>query len=356
MNYKKNDGLRYYFQDKVKSEEHHVASKYGLEYEFPTITCDWLDKFSTFEKFIEKYHKNVDLGLAVSGDGLLTDHGPEHINSVMRHVVDIMLDPWLLTGYEMFILMYAIHFHDLGNITGRLEHEGKIGEVMAKMVDHLDVSPTERQVIREIAMAHGGYVDGDKDTIRYIDKSYTYGSAGIRPQVLAAVLRFADEVSDDLCRSDFEGINIPDANKIFHAYSKSLTPISIKGDTIRLTYSVSYEQTQKKIPGPKGNVYLYDEILNRLEKMMIELEYCRKYSEGMIRITTLDIKIHIFENEDEIKDIIPPFRLTLQGYPDRNYANLEYYREKGKYQGQNNVIKYASGEELQKNLCSRYTN
>lgn len=352
MKYKKNDGLRYYFQDKVKSEEHHVASKYDLEYEFPTITCDWLDKFSTFEKFIKKYHKNVDLGIAVSGDGLLTDHGPEHINSVMRHVVDIMVDPWLLTGYEIFILMYAIHFHDLGNITGRLEHEGKIGEVMKKMVDRLDLIPTERQVIRAIATAHGGYVDGDKDTIRYVDKSYTQGGAGIRPQVLAAVLRFADEVSDDLCRSDFEGIDIPDVNKIFHAYSKSLTPISVRGDTIKLTYSVSYEQTQKKIPGPKGDIYLYDEILNRLEKMMIELEYCRKYSEGMIRITTLDIEIHIYKGEDEMKNVIPPFRLTLQGYPDRNYANLEYYREKTEINQCKNIIKYDTGEELQKNLCN----
>lgn len=353
MNYKKNDGLRYYFQDKVESEKHHVASKYGLEYEFPTITCNWLDKFSSFEKFIEKYHKNVDLGIAVSGDGLLTDHGPEHINSVMRHVVDIMLDPRMLTGYEMFILMYAIHFHDLGNITGRLEHEGKIGEVMAKMVDYLALSPTERQVIREIATAHGGYVNEDKDTIKYVVTSYTNGSAIIRPQVLAAILRFADEVSDDLCRSDFEGIEIPDENKIFHAYSKSLTPISIKGDTIKLIYSISYEQTQEKIAGPKRKTYLYDEILNRLEKMIIELEYCRKYSQGMIRIKTLDIEIHIFDEEDEIKDIIPPFRLTLQGYPNRNYVNLEYYREKSENPKSNNVIKYANGEELQKNLCNR---
>ena len=350
MKYKRYDGLRYFFQDKVKSEEHYVRSEYGLGYEFPTITCDWLDKFSSFEKYIAKYHQNVDLGIAVSGDGLLTDHGLEHINSVMRHSVDIMFDPMLLTGYEMYILMYAIHFHDLGNITGRLKHEEKIGEIMGKMADDLSLSMMERQVIKSIAMAHGGYVDGDKDTIKYVDRSYTYGGANIRPQVLAAILRFADEVSDDLCRSDFDGIDIPDGNKIYHAYSKSLTPISIKGDTIKLTYSISYEQTQKKISGPKEDTYLYDEILSRLEKMMIELEYCRKYSEGMIRITTLDVEIHIFKGEDEIKDIIPPFRLTLQGYPDRNYVNLEYYTEKGGNQGNNNAIKYVTGEELQKNI------
>lgn len=351
--YKKNDGLRYYFQDKVESEKHHVRPEYDLGYEFPAVSFDWIDNFTAFERYIAKYHKNVDLGIAVSGDGLLTDHGSEHINSVMRHAVDIMFDPMLLTGYEMYILMYAIHFHDLGNITGRLKHEEKIGEIMGKMVDNLSLPMLERQVIKSIAMAHGGYVDDDKDTIKYVDKTFTYGNAGVRPQVLAAVLRFADEVSDDLCRSDFEGVNIPEGNKIFHAYSKSLAPISIKGDTIKLIYSISYEQTQEKISGPNGDVYLYDEILNRLEKMMIELEYCRKYSEGMIRITTLDIEIHIFEKENEVKDFIPPFRLTLQGYPDRNYANLEYYREKGDDRGHSNIIKYASGEELQKNLCNR---
>ncbi len=352
MKYRKQDGLRHYFEKKVKGEESDVRPGYDLGYDFPGVSCDWLDKFCSFEEYIAEYHKNVNLAMAVVGDGLLTDHGPEHINSVMRHVVDIMPDPMWLTGYEMYILMYAIHFHDLGNITGRLEHEKKIGEVMAKLDDRLPLSKTEREVTRSIAMSHGGYIDDDKDTIKYVDERYYYGGASIRPKVLAAILRFADEVSDDLSRSDFEGVNVPDRNKIFHAYSKSLTPISVKGNTIKLAYSISYEQTQEKIPGPKEAVYLYDEILKRLEKMMIELEYCRKYAEGIIRITTLDIEIHIYKGEDVMRDVIPPFRLTLQGYPDRNYANLEYYREKTGGNESKNVIKYATGEELRKNLCN----
>lgn len=40
MNYKRYDEFRYFFQDKVKSEEHFVRFEYGLGYEFPAITCD----------------------------------------------------------------------------------------------------------------------------------------------------------------------------------------------------------------------------------------------------------------------------------------------------------------------------
>lgn len=349
MKYKQQDGLRYFFEKRVKGEESGVRARSdNLGYDLPGGACDWIEKFYEFETYIAKFHNNVNLAMAVEGGGLLTDHGPEHINSVMRHVVDIMPDPMWLTGYEMYILMYAIHLHDLGNITGRSEHEKKIREVMAKLDGRFALSDTERKVTASIAMSHGGYIDDDKDTINYVDEEYYYGGAGIRPKVLAAILRFADEVSDDLCRSDFEGINVPDRNKIFHAYSKSLTPISVVGNTIRLVYSISYEQTQEKIPGPKGSVYLYDEILKRLEKMMMELEYCRKYAEGMIRITTLNVKICIYKGEEIIEDLIPPFRLTLQGYPDSKNVNLEHYREKTGNNDSKNLIKYATGEELQK--------
>lgn len=349
--YKRNDGLRYYFQKKVEDEEQYVNSGYNLGYEFPEISCDWLEKFSSFEKYMGNYHENVNLGIAVSKDGLLTDHGPEHINSVMRHAVDIIYDPMQLTGYEIYILMCAIHFHDLGNITGRLEHEKKIGEIMSKVADDLVLSRLQREVIRTIAMAHGGYTDGDKDTIKYLLSRDAYAGAGIRPQLLASVLRFADEVSDDLNRSEFKGINIPYENRVFHDYSKSLEPISVTGNTMKLNYFISYEQTQEKTSGPSGEVYLYDEILRRLEKMMIELEYCRKYAEGMICITTLDVEIHIYDSLDnEIEKI--PIRLTLQGYPDRNYVNLEYYIDK-EWKRRQGVNICADGEELKKKLSNK---
>lgn len=301
---------------------------------------------------MNQYHENVNLGIAVSGDGLLTDHGPEHINSVMRHAVDIIYDPMKLSGYEIYILMCAIHFHDLGNITGRIEHEKKIGIIMSEMVDSLSLTAQQRQVIRSIAMAHGGYSDGEKDTIKDLYRQDPYGGANLRPQLLAAILRFADEVSDDLNRAEFKGIKIPDENRIFHDYSRSLAPISVSGNTIQLKYFISYEQTQKKIPGPKGGTYLYDEILKRLEKMMVELEYCRKFAEGMIRVTTLDVEIHIFDKvEDEI-DMIP-IRLTLQGYPDRKYAKLDYYLEKGRNKKGDSTMKYVDGKELKRILSKR---
>ncbi len=318
--YSINDGLKFFFQKRC-------SKKQGTQKEFPSIGEEWLEKYLDFERHIKNYHDNVNLGIAITDGTLLTDHGLEHVNCVIRNAAEI-IDPKTLTGYEMYILLHAIHFHDVGNIHGRNDHEKKIVDIMSEktVVSHLN--QYERNFIKGIAMAHGGYFDGnDKDTIVHLPFSETYGGIEVRVRALASILRFADEISDSLNRSEFDGISIPDENKKYHDYSKALAPLTVKGNTIILEYYLSYEQTQTKLPLSDETPYLYDFILDRLAKTMRELEYCRKYSEGLIRITTLDVRIQM-ERKDG--NLIAPivFRLTLQGYPGIKESSIDKYMVK----------------------------
>ena len=342
--YNRQDGLKFDLQRRKNG-----FSPIKDRHEFPKPSLDYVSIFHSIEEEMNNnYHPNVNLGAAINGDGLLTDHGVEHVQDVIRHAGDIITDIDQLTGYEIFILLLAIHFHDVGNIAGRDEHEKRIAEIIDKMSNKLPLSTPEMQFICDIATAHGGYFGEDKDTIKHITADEMYASVKIRPKIIAAILRFADEISDDFSRSSTP-VNTPKENEIYHEYSKSLDPISIEGDTIKFHFRIPINLTQKKIGKNNGEEFLYDEILGRLAKCMRELEYCKKYSNGFIKPNSLSVVID-FKKENSFQIIQgagDSFKLSLQGYPDSSIHQLSTYMEL-----QNDTahsvrpLKYKDGAEL----------
>ncbi len=247
--YNPTDGLNYIFQTRwkaVHSPEYNANRK-----EFPDGKEDLLRLYHDFEeKMNEKWHKNVNLGAAAAGGQLLTDHGVKHVKSVICHAGEIISDVNRLTGYEIFLLLMSIHFHDVGNISGREGHERKIAEIIEKMGNELPLDSAEKLFIMSIATAHGGYADksvNDKDTIKWVLDEKQYAGVEINLKALAAILRYADEISDDLNRAEFDNIDIPKENEAYHEYSKALVPISIKGDTINLNFRIPYRLTQVEV-------------------------------------------------------------------------------------------------------------
>lgn len=347
--YTARDGLRYYLQCKQEGIDPRTGKEVASAVkEFPDRDFDWAEQYFRFEETMnQKYHPNVNLGAAIAGDGLLTDHGVNHVKSVISHAQSILVDPMQLTGYELYLLLVSIHFHDVGNTLGRDKHEEKIESIIEKMGDSLSLDTAEQGFVTAIATAHGGYVDGSKDTIHamnIVDESYD--SVQIRCKLLAAILRFADEISDDLGRAAPPEISIPAANQAYHEYSKALVPVSIEGDTIKFQFRVPYDLTQNKIGKNGKKVYLYDEILNRLAKCMRELEYCKKYACGMIRLTTLNVVIGFLKqgSSHQFQESVP-LRLTLQGYPDETRSSISDYLDAG-LPGTVNGLKFKDGKAV----------
>ena len=350
MCYTNQDRLKYELQKRYEGKVPYDSRK-----EFPDTGIDYVKRFHQVEeKLNSEWHPDVTLGAAISGDGLLTDHGVKHVQSVIQHAGMIIRDLDRLTGYEIYILLLAIHFHDLGNIYGRDEHEKKIAEVILSLDKELQLATQEKQFINDIATAHGGSNEGDKDTIGRIGPDTMFGGVRVRQKVLAAILRFADEISDDLNRSNFKGI-IPTENQVFHEYSKSLQPISIDGETIIMKYQIPYNLAINKVGKGNTKVYLYDEIQSRLGKCMRELEYCRKYAEGQLIPSTVSVGIRILKKDDfrEIEDLKDDFRLTLHGYPDMRIFTFEYYLELDPTTGHSIHLKYNNGKALHNTVLRR---
>ena len=192
---------------------------------FPNPDVDYFGRFSAFDKHMnETIHDAVNTGAAASRAGWLTDHGPGHVATVIRRIDDLTHPDGrcVLTPYESYLLLLAAHIHDVGNVTGRDDHEKHAKDTLFQMeAAYVGSDTVEKRMIYDIAMAHGGRTspDGSKDTIRALPHDG-------RTKMLAAILRFADELADDNTRtSPFikqQVTTVAPSSTVYHMYAVSV--------------------------------------------------------------------------------------------------------------------------------------
>jgi len=343
--FKPSDGLRYELEERFQQ----------CPDEFPDGGVNYPEVFKNIESYLNRYvHPRVTEGAAVKDNSLLTDHGTEHVKIVIQRA-KLLLDDRTdkLTGFELFFLLVAIHFHDVGNIFGRVEHEQKIKEVMTKLGDRLPLDVPSKATIANIAMSHGGRINDSKDTFNSLLPVEWIDGIQIRMRLLAAILRFADEIADDHNRASrflLETGKIPKKNEVFHLYSKCLQQPAIQGSELKLTFCFETPRLAKEKFGKEKNstkkgysdVYLYDEILDRAIKCFSELNYCKRHAKNFINIDRVKITIDIYEDLRRIHQI--GFSFIEKGYPDIPRKEIDEFLEE--------PLKIATGRDLKKLLES----
>jgi hypothetical protein len=300
---------------------------------FPRPETDYFERLKSIDGYLNKeVHSIVNQGAAAAKSGWLTDHGPEHVSTVIRRACDMLFcrdsDESELTPYECYILFLAIHMHDVGNVLGREEHEKKITEAMANIrAGILGDDSLEQRLIRDIATAHGGYVDGNRDTIGHLRYTRSMSSNSPRVHLLASILRFADELADDCTRTKRFLMNLANTKKmlsgseIYHHYADRLR--SVKPDrrdgVVYLRFELDIDKDRELIlekcqKGDKKQ-YLFDEILERSLKLHHEHVYCAKYMQPFVSFSRVEVEINICKNK--YLDIVNTMRFVMQdcAYP-----------------------------------------
>jgi len=309
--------------------------------DYPLPTSAYAENSTTFcgrynllKKHLGSKHDEVEIGalLASVEEGVpydslvyLNQHGKGHVEAVMNRaaeLVDKFQDALRLSGFELFLLCCAIQIHDIGNISGREGHTTSFQN------DFYVIAPTcfmtepgLKEMIFSIACVHGGAIKNDKDTISRLRGKTKLLYRDIRPQLLAAILRFADELADDYTRAK-ELKDMPEASKIFHAYSKTLHTVNIEKNEyddayhILLCYYLTQEDAVQSYKGANNtDISLIEEILNRTEKMERERRYCIRFLLPHIVLSELKVVIDVdFPGEFSS----PPLRYSLKesGYPN----------------------------------------
>ena len=314
---------------------------------FPNPKVDYFKRFRDVEKYLnETIHKHTTAGAmaeqlsqlsalinagassedlrtaAVKNNAWLTDHGPDHVDTVIDRASELVFEAGCeLLPYEVYVLLMAAHFHDVGNIYGREGHEKQISTVMASMERSLIGDDYfERRLIRDIAMAHGGNIGGDKNTIGRLPYEKYIEKPGIRPHFLAAILRFADELADDSRRATvfpLEHDFMLKASEVFQRYAEALKRVEVNADCIQMRFELDRETVLRKYGKGGKEVYLLDEIFERTLKTYLEHIYCSRFLQPEIHISRIEVLIEVFS--DNFMTQLYKVRYVLQesGYPKR---------------------------------------
>ena len=299
------------------------------EHGFPARpSISYLTRFKNVSEYLtNEIHRHVEKGALVHDGEFLTNHGPEHINTVIQRATALLCHPPesypQLNTYEVYLLLMAIHFHDVGNMFGRKEHEQEHRRIMQKLDSFVGDEMVEKQAILKIARAHGGRADGDRDTIARLPREDPVLDQQVRYQALAAILRFADELADDSRRTSraLQTLEIvPERNKAFHMYAQALQTVHIQPNSrlVRLRFYLTRDHVGLVGKGD-DQVYLIDYIYERTVKMHFEREYCMRFTYGLVRIDAIDVRIEVYTDDSSLDPCIDPiaYRLEQRGYPGR---------------------------------------
>lgn len=293
---------------------------------------NYFNRFSIIEEYLNnEVHPYVNAGAMLHEDGYLTDHGPDHVVKVIERATELAKlsksEECDLTSYEVYMLLTAIHFHDVGNIFGRKGHNVSAEKVMTKLASYFADETTEKRYIKKIAEAHGGKINSSKDTIGLLPLTDDVLNQTVRMQHMAAILRLADELSDDRSRAArfmVDSGQLPSESEVYHRYANSLHTVlvDVDGKEIKMKFEMSLDIAQKKLKKEKCRVYLLDYIFERTMKTFQESVYCGRFLRPYIWINNVNIKIEICSNDfhDVLKTI--KYRLKESGYPELPYKEI----------------------------------
>lgn len=190
----------------------------------------------------------------------------------------------------------------------------------------------ERRVIARIARAHGGSISGNSDTISNLRESETINNRNVRERLLAAILRFADELADDSSRANHAALRnkiIKEASEIYHVYSTALHTVELRKNEINHSYEVvlAYEFDSNIAATRYGKAghqkFLVDEIYERTLKMERERRYCIRYLRPYCPLERIKVQITITNANDEFLSYPITYTLEESGYPSTPFATIK---------------------------------
>ena len=283
----------------------------------------------------------------------LNDHSTNHISMVIEKVSALLAEDYsVLSMYEIFFLLIAIHIHDAGHIfNGRDGHEKNGGKFLTEISKYA-ISTIELREISKIAQAHSG----KNDPIGYLALESIISGKKVHSRLLAALLRMGDELADGRPRSSNYLLDhdlITESSQLFHAFSSCLDSFEpvMSSHEISMTFCLNREMTLKTLNKNSKDglieLFLIYEIYIRSLKTFCECLYYNRFVPEKLRVSTLNVTINFIE-EGKFEDFYEriTYRIEEKGYPNLSFQNIfELCGDSLKRGGS-----FLTGENIQKHL------
>ena len=231
-----------------------------------------------------------------------------------------------LTAYEVFFLICAVQVHDIGNVLDRANHQKTARDLFFELLPSNPILDTiETNLVFKIAEAHTSSPGEEKDTITGLGEQTTeHNGKSIRIKLLAAILRFADELADDPDRAFMLGVKyglVDENSRLHHHYANAIKSTSIGSKNVQVVYRINKDEAVKSFKKGDRKIFLLDYIFERTMKMHLERVYCQRYMQPGLEIHSINVIIAIHE-EDYDKELYKiQYRLVDRGYPELPYKD-----------------------------------
>ena len=149
--------------------------------------------------------------------------------------------------------------------------------------------------------------------------------------MIAALVRFADEICEDYTRAAkhlIEEDKLPKQSQIFHHYAFAIKSVSVdkQDKSIQLDICIEKQYSCKKLGKLNEEVYLTNEIMSRLEKMNNERIYCSRFMCDIIQLQSIKATIKVVdENYETLNN--DKFELMDEGYPTHSVSLAKEHPE-----------------------------
>jgi hypothetical protein len=247
-----------------------------------------------------------------------TDHGPEHVNRILRLYDKILLSnvsyldanrdyeisplqaSEALNVFEVYLLLSATLWHDAGNVFSRHKHESRVKQVQKKLKLFF-IDNDIKEYTLTIAKCHRG-----KDSItKCLPIDDDYHGVQLNLRFLAALLRLADELEEGEVRIDrtyYEAniASITEGQKFFWELSRSIKRIEPRPEaqTIEVRAKVEdmnecFRQYPRDTRSNVHSVMFIDGLVNRMNKINEARKYYMRFLAKYVAFNSVDFKLKI---------------------------------------------------------------
>jgi hypothetical protein len=176
------------------------------------------------------------------------DHGPLHIERVLEKL-DQLVDgnppgEHLLRPYELYLTMMSVLYHDIGMLQGRNNHADSSSLLVEEEHNDYLVHSNDRDIISAIVVSHSSTKDIAEETSRFSEEELI-GDQSVRPRVMAALVRLADELDEDFRRADpllQSRLDLPAESRFYWEFCQRIRGIQPVKAAHRINIDVKFEE------------------------------------------------------------------------------------------------------------------
>ncbi|MBI1945391.1 MAG: NACHT domain-containing protein [Deltaproteobacteria bacterium] len=255
------------------------------------------------------------------------DHGPEHIKRVLKYL-DELLGPDQLahvSAYELWIAAMAVLYHDIGILRGRKGHAAKSAELLLRDGNSYIFDEVDKNYIELAVFSHSSSVSIDEKCQQH-EECETAKGAQIRPRLVCALVRLADELDEDFRRSPpslQEKLDLPDESRVYWAFNQRVFGVGVSRPSSEISLNVQlnasdYYRKDYTLSGKP--ISLADFALKKFVKLNDERRTCNKHLPPSLRLNRIRLGIRVKDRQSVPLNII---MLTDESSEDN--VRLQYF-------------------------------